>query len=319
MGANFTPEESFTLYQLLAENTSDIILKTDCDGFVSYASSALERLGVARAGQREGFHLLDLVHESCAETVAAEHAAVVAGHKRQSWIEFPAAATSASGKAPERWFEIRMRRLVDKQNRVAGTINVMRSIQDRVALEDKLFAASMTDPLTGLANRTAFISMLHHLVDAREGGCLAIVAIDYFKAINMRLGQSIGDEVLVVFSELLRTLMRPEDVIARIGGESLAILMPELSTGEAKTLCANIVSTLSAIRQSVGAGGTPITASIGVSPICGSLDDTITRAEMALFLAKAKGRNRLEVDDGRPLSRMPGQSWLAGGERASLG
>jgi len=295
MGANFTPEESFTLYQLLAENTSDIILKTDCDGFVSYASPALERLGVARTGHREGFHLLDLVHETCAEAVAAEHAALVAGRKRQSWIEFPAASADPASKAPERWFEIRMRRLVNKQNQVAGTINVMRSIQDRVALEDKLFAASMTDPLTGLANRTAFISMLQHLVDMRNGGCMAIVAIDYFKAINMRLGQSIGDEVLVVFSELLRTLMRPEDVVARIGGESLAILMPQATAGEAKGLCENIVATLSAIRQSVGAGGTPITASIGVSPICGSLDDTMTRAEMALFLAKAKGRNRTEL------------------------
>ena len=318
MGANFTPEESFTLYQLLAENTSDIILKTDCDGFVSYASQALERLGVTRGGHRDGFHLLDLVHKSCAATVAAEHAALVSGRKRQSWIEFPAASRGRSAKAPERWFEIRMRRLVDKQNRVLGTINVMRSIQDRVALEDKLFAAAMTDPLTGLANRTAFISMLQHLVDAGNGGCLAIVAIDYFKAINMRLGQSIGDEVLVVFSELLRTLMRPEDIVARIGGESLAILMPQVTRDEARALCENIVTTLSAIRQSVGSAGTPITASIGVSPICASLDDTMTRAEMALFLAKAKGRNRLEVDDGRPLSRMTGQSWLPGGERMKL-
>lgn len=297
MGMNFTPEESFALYELLAENTSDIILKTDCEGYISYASPALDRPEIGLPRKLAGFHILDLVDPSCADAILTELDAVVQGRKRQSWIEFPAATCDRR----DWWFELRMRRLVTPQNRVAGTINVMRSIQERVTFEEKLFVAAMTDPLTGLANRTAFISMLQHLVDTGRGGSVAIVSIDYFRAMNMRHGQSFGDEVLVLFSELLRTLMRRDDIIARIGGESLAVLMPGVSAASARAMCERIVTTLSDIRGTVGHDGTPITASIGLSPICATLDETMTRAEMALFLAKAKGRNRLEADEGSPL------------------
>lgn len=303
MGINFTPEESYALYELLAENTSDIILKTDCEGYISYASPALDRPEIGLPRKLAGFHIRDLVDPSCAEAITIEHDAVVQGRKRQSWIEFPA----ATGNRRACWFELRMRRLVTRQNRVAGTINVMRSIQERVTFEEKLFVAAMTDPLTGLANRSAFISMLQHLVDTACNGCVAIVSIDYFRAMNMRHGQSFGDEVLVVFSELLRTLMRSDDIIARIGGESLAVLLPDASVAQARAMCQRIVGTLSDIRGTIGRDGTPITASIGLSPIRATLDETMTRAEMALFLAKAKGRNRLEIDDGRALPAMPGE------------
>lgn len=303
MGMNFTPEESFALYELLAENTSDIILKTDCDGFISYASPALDRPGSACRASWRGSSIRDLVDPSCADAIAIEHEAVVQGRKRQSWIEFPAATSDHR----DCWFELRMRRLVTRQNCVAGTINVMRSIQERITFEEKLFVAAMTDPLTGLANRTAFISMLQHLVDIARGGCVAIVSIDYFRAMNMRHGQSFGDEVLVVFSELLRTLMRSDDIIARIGGESLAVLLPGVPAASGRAMCDRIVSTLSDIRGTVDRDGTPITASIGLSPICATLDETMTRAEMALFLAKAKGRNRLEIDQGYPLPATRGE------------
>lgn len=315
MGMNFTPEESFALYELLAENTSDIILKTDCDGYISYASPALERSEIGLPRNLVGFHIRDLVDPSFSDAIAIEHDAVVQGRKRQSWIEFPAATRDRR----DSWFELRMRRLVTQQNCVAGTINVMRSIQERISFEEKLFVAAMTDPLTGLANRTAFISMLQHLVDTTHDGAVAIVSIDYFRAMNMRHGQAFGDEVLVVFSELLRSLMRSDDIIARIGGESLAVLLPGASAVQAQAVCQRIISALAEIRGTIGPDGTPITASIGLARICSSLDETMTRAEMALFLAKAKGRNRLEIDGGRPLATMPTEPalpaprrWLAG-------
>jgi GGDEF domain-containing protein len=87
----------------------------------------------------------------------------------------------------------------------------MRSIDERRCLEEQLFTAAMTDPLTGLTNRQAFIAMLQHLVDQRIDGCLAVFDIDHFRAINMQYGQFAGDDVLVVFAELVRDMMRKQE------------------------------------------------------------------------------------------------------------
>lgn len=174
-------------------------------------------------------------------------------------------------------------------------------------MQEQIFAAAMTDPLTGLTNRKAFIAMLQHLVDTRVGGCLALFDIDHFKTINMKYGQAVGDEVLVVFADLLRTLMRSEDTISRIGSESIGILLPRARADQAEAICARVVTTLSEVRQTAGSQRLAITASAGVARIEGSLDDTLKRAELALFFAKAKGRNRLEMDEGLhfPWERLP--------------
>jgi diguanylate cyclase (GGDEF)-like protein/PAS domain S-box-containing protein len=303
MGVNFTPKDTSVLYSLLAEDTAHIILKTDCQGFIVHASAGISRLGLRLDEQLIGHHLVDLVHPSSAAAVKAEHDAAIAGRQGGRWTEF--LALTSTGE--ERWFEIQIRALMDDQDRTSGAISVMRSIEERRALEEQLFAAALTDPLTGLTNRTAFIAMLQHLVDRRIGGCLALFDIDHFKSINMQFGQSVGDEVLVVFADMMRAMMRSDDIISRIGGESLGVLLPRATPDQAEALCARVIATLSEIRQTAGSDSLSITASAGVARIEGSLDDTLKRGELALFFAKAKGRNRLEMDEGLrfPWDRLP--------------
>ncbi len=298
MGINFTPQEGSALYGLLADNSTDIILKTDREGFILHASSAIERLGFLLPNMLIGPHILDLVHPSWADTVKAEHEAAIAGRRDGRWIEFP--AVTADGF--ERWFEVQIRCLADDHGAIYGALSIMRSIQERRTLEEQLFAAAMTDPLTGLTNRRAFIAMLQHLVDMQVGGCLAVFDIDHFQSINMQYGQSVGDEVLVVFSDLVRTLMRSDDIISRIGGETLGILVPGTTLDQAGAICRRIITTLSEVRSTAGASRLSVTASAGVARIGGSLDSTMKRAELALFLAKAKGRNRMELDDSPPVA-----------------
>jgi len=294
MGLKFTLQESSALYRLLAEGTTDIILKTDREGFIVHASSAIERLGLLPQGMLIGPHILDLVHPSRAAEIKAEHEAVIGGRQSGRWIEFPA----RSGGRSDRWFEIQMRGLADDEGEAYGALAVMRSIEERRAFEERLFNAAMTDPLTGLTNRPAFIAMLQHLVEQGTGGCLALFDIDHFKAINMKYGQSVGDEVLVVFSDFLRTLTRSSDIISRVSGESLGVLLPRASPDQAEEICRRIIATLSEIRRTAGPDALTITVSAGVARIGESLDSTIRRAELALFFAKTKGRNRLEMEGG---------------------
>jgi diguanylate cyclase (GGDEF)-like protein/PAS domain S-box-containing protein len=292
MKMKFTGRESSTLYRLLADTTSDIILKTDRNGFIVHASPAIERLGIALPGMLIGPHIQDLVHPACAQQIEAQHEAAMAGRNECEWAEYPA----LTGDRNERWFEIRMRRLEDESGQAYGALGLMRSIEERRAFEEKLFAAVMTDPLTGLSNRGAFIAMLRHMLDEEVGGCLALFSLDHLKAINMKYGQAVGDEALVTFSEVLRGRLRAQDIISRVGGESLGVLLPKASPAQAEAICRRIIAALPQAGRIAGEGSPPITASAGIARISDSLDDTLKRAEMALFHAKATGRNRLEVD-----------------------
>lgn len=294
MGIEFTPKETSVLYRLLAEDTTDIVLKTDREGYILHASPGLRRLGLQLNDLLIGHHIVDLVHSSWAEAIKSEHDAAIAGRPGGRWLELPVLTDTGE----ERWFELQFRDLGDEHGQVTGAICFMRSIEERRAMQEQIFAAAMTDPLTGLTNRKAFIAMLQHLVDTGVGGCLALFDIDHFKTINMKYGQAVGDEVLVVFADLLRTLMRSEDTISRIGSESIGILLPRARADQAEAICARVVTTLSEVRQTAGSQRLAITASAGVARIEGSLDDTLKRAELALFFAKAKGRNRLEMDEG---------------------
>ncbi len=292
MGVSFTSQESCALFRLLVESTTDMVLKTDHKGFILHAAPAIEQLGFPAAGELIGPHLLDLIHPSCTDAIKQRHDAVLGGRSMPGWIEFRA---RCAGRR-ERWFEIQMRGVADDQGSISSAISVVRSIEERRRLERELFVASATDPLTGLTNRQAFMQMLQHVIDQQIEGCLAMFDIDQFKALNLRHGQSFGDDVLVVFAELVRTLMRCDDIVSRIGGGRLGVLMPGASPAEAEAVCQRIVGTLAEISESLGSQGIPITASAAVAQIGRSLDDTIGRAELALTFAKGSGRSRLAAD-----------------------
>ncbi|WP_236711401.1 GGDEF domain-containing protein [Novosphingobium barchaimii] len=296
---NFTFQESSVLYGMLAESSTDVILKTDPKGFIVHATSAIADLGIRVPGSEAGReanalvgpHLLDLVAPEAKQQVARAHARAMAGEDID-WIEFPALGNDER----RRWFEIRLRALLRHDGAPYGVLGVMRNVDELRSLSERLFTATYTDPLTGLTNRTAFISMLEHMMEAGIDGCLALFSIDFFRTINMQYGQSVGDEVLTVFSDLLREMLRTEDIISRIGSERFAVILPRVTAAEAEGICRRVVTTLAELKQKVGTSHFAMTASASVARIGTSLDSTIERAEMALFVAKAKGRNRLEME-----------------------
>lgn len=292
MGMNFTIQESSALFGLLAEATSDVVIKTDLAGRIVHAAPSVERLGFRLPVGPGQPCLLDFVAPEARDEVERAHADAIAGEGAGRRVEFP----GLTGDDRRCWFEIRTRALLGDDGVPYGALSIVRSIDERRELEQQLFAATYTDPLTRLTNRAAFVSMLGHMIDRGMGGCLALFSIDFFRSINMKHGQSVGDEVLVVFADLLREMLRSEDIISRIGSERFAVLLPRTAPEQAEAICSRVITTLAELRQKACDGRLAITASAGVARIDESLDSTIERAEMALFVAKAKGRNRLEME-----------------------
>ena len=157
---------------------------------------------------------------------------------------------------------------------------------------------TLTDPLTGLANRRAFTEHLAaDAARARRHGrplALAMLDIDGFKAINDRLGHAAGDRVLVELATRLGRLSRSFETVARIGGEEFAWVLPDSDLAGARAAAERARG---AVAGSPVAGVGRVTISAGVAQLRDGedLDDLMRRADAALYAAKAAGRDRVSA------------------------
>lgn len=168
------------------------------------------------------------------------------------------------------------------------------------SIED-LNRRSETDPLTELLNRRAFDERLRTALASalryRRPLSLVIADLDHFKRVNDEHGHAAGDAVLRDFADMLRTGSRSVDVVARIGGEEFAIIMPEIGAAHAREYAERL--RVETARQLHAEGGA-ITASFGVAGAADvgyDLRSLSEAADAALYRAKKAGRNRVECHE----------------------
>jgi diguanylate cyclase (GGDEF)-like protein len=177
--------------------------------------------------------------------------------------------------------------------------------------------AAATDPLTGLLNRRGFMELAELMVarSARKRGRVSVLMfdLDHFKAINDCYGHAMGDAALLVFSETIRVNTREGDVIARLGGEEFAALLPE-AADEAAIAAERVRRAFEAAGKTVAEHAMNATVSVGISDAPAShcsIAHLLSRADFALYAAKQTGRNRVVcapeevtpvVDAGKPAS-----------------
>ncbi|MEL6346179.1 MAG: diguanylate cyclase [Myxococcota bacterium] len=177
-------------------------------------------------------------------------------------------------------------------------IVVSRDVSRQHALEQELLALIQQDPLTGLLNRRAAFEALHSFPYTPDRPLtMAILDLDHFKRINDTYGHPAGDQALKVFAELLRDNLRGSDLMARIGGEEFMILLPGANPEAARMVVDRIREKLSALRIHTGTSVFQITVSVGQATMLpqDTPDSLYQRADRALYEAKAKGRNRVEL------------------------
>ena len=157
----------------------------------------------------------------------------------------------------------------------------------------RLQEQSLTDELTGVANRRAFLEVATREIERslryRHELSLAYLDIDDFKAVNDRRGHVVGDRVLVALAGLARATARTVDTVARIGGDEFVILMPETDAHVAVPLAERLRA---ACSRAAGSDAAPVTCSVGVVTFeCAPTDveDLLASADALMYEAKAAG------------------------------
>jgi diguanylate cyclase (GGDEF)-like protein len=183
---------------------------------------------------------------------------------------------------------------------IATAFILLAMSKERTELRHK--TAAMTDPLTGLLNRRAFLhdaeALLRRQIERDRPIGVLLIDLDHFKSINDRFGHAVGDKVLQIFAEIALVNLRQNDLVGRLGGEEFTAVLADASIDNAYLVADRLRNAFASAAAVVDDQVLNATASIGVSVIIDPAQDLaqlITLADQALYLAKARGRNRVEV------------------------
>ena len=178
---------------------------------------------------------------------------------------------------------------------------VLRDLTEHRDTADLARLAAVCDHLTGLHNRRAFFDAaereIRRLKHRPRSLSLVLFDADHFKQVNDTHGHPVGDAVLRHIATTLHNGFREVDVVARIGGEEFAVLLPSTDLQGAHTVAERVCRKLAASPATTTAGEVLCTVSAGIATMtdcaAGDLDALMQRADQALYAAKAAGRNRV--------------------------
>tara|TARA_B110000211_G_scaffold188405_1_gene214239 strand:+ start:11355 stop:12113 length:759 start_codon:yes stop_codon:yes gene_type:complete len=181
----------------------------------------------------------------------------------------------------------------------------IRPLLNKLVLEKKqLQAHADTDPLTQLYNRRAFLLAFERELNLQRRGCrgiatLVLMDLDDFKMVNDTFGHNVGDNVLRGVAITLRNNIRVTDIIARYGGEEFIVLLPNTDIDAASLLCSKIRDHLKedSANYSPQSALSLTTVSMGITALSYKLsfDEHLTQVDKALYKAKHKGKDCIEI------------------------
>ena len=175
---------------------------------------------------------------------------------------------------------------------VAGLVVTAYDVSELYLTRRTLEHLARHDALTGLANRSVLLEQLEHVVSLHQTAAVVFIDLDRFKPVNDLLGHESGDELLRVVSERLRQIVRPGDLVARVGGDEFVVLalgVADRATGQ--TLCERIDATLS-MPYLLAEGPVRVTASVGLALVDDEATVTglLADSDLAMYEAKAARR-----------------------------
>ena len=181
-------------------------------------------------------------------------------------------------------------------------------------LSEEMKEIAITDQLTGTFNRRGLgeNAARAYATARRTARPVSVVMtdIDKFKDINDEFGHSVGDTALIHFADILKERRRADDILARVGGEEFALILPGTVLEDAMRLADELCAKVEASPLQVDGARLPMTASFGVATLSDKdscLTDIILRADRALYRSKRAGRNRVDLESSQMMLAIDGR------------
>ncbi|MGL6223430.1 MAG: putative bifunctional diguanylate cyclase/phosphodiesterase [Steroidobacteraceae bacterium] len=280
-------------YASLIKNASDVIMITDVDGRLQFASSAAERTFAINPDDLVGVSLLDRWVDGDGERLAAFLGEVAATRGR---VVGPIELVFETGDRRSTLECVGSN--LNEDPAIAGLALNFRDVSERKALEEQLRKLAFHDPLTLLANRSLFWNRVEHALTlsqrSQQRVAVMFLDLDNFKNINDSLGHDAGDRLLQAAAQRLVKATRPSDTVARLGGDEFAILLEGIRNDTDVERIATPITAAFNRPLLVDGRGIESTASIGAA--CSEPGDDaeqlLRKADIAMYNAKAAGKAR---------------------------
>jgi len=285
-------------YRLLVDHVSDGVI-LEREGVIVWASPNLHSMLGWDPTDWVGLRILDIVRPEIRPELerALERNRLAVSQTLR--FDLPA----ADGEM--HWLEFQTRPFIDADGNRDGTALSVRLVDTEVEAEQELHYRARHDQLTGLLNRNEILDRLDAIgTDGRRPGGEAAVLfcdLDGFKEVNDTFGHAVGDVVLREVSARVRGSVREDDLVARIGGDELLVVLHHLHGVDEALSVADDIRRATCVPIAAPPGPLVVTMSIGVTMVDkgDSADDVIARADQAMYRAKQAGRDgvqRLPLD-----------------------
>lgn len=287
--------------QTTLASIGDAVMSTDAAGKLDYMNAAAERLIGQRTSEADGMPvttLFRIVDQS-------------SGQDNESLIDQTA---PDFGQKPSTQVQLLVRHdgssipvslvasPLNIDGKPAGAVFVLHDMTDEQALIGRLSWQATHDALTGLANRRAFEHRLEASLDRLDQSgtqhILMLLDIDQFKIVNDTCGHAAGDELLQQATAILQAPLHRGDILARLGGDEFAILIEDCNIDSVTTVAERLRQSVQDAQFEWNGRVFNITVSTGMVPITTagtSLEETLRAADIACYMAKEKGRNRIQI------------------------
>lgn len=289
-------------FRLLAEHSSDMVVRIGLDRRVRYVSPSCARVIGWNAGQLMGTAALSGIHAEDLPRVQQTLEALNLGEVEEARIAY----RNRHREKREIWVEaaLRVTRAPDT-GEIDGVVAIVRDMTEHKDLHDRLAALATSDGLTGLANRRQFDERLRdEWARAKRDGTplsLLLIDVDHFKKFNDQYGHQAGDACLRSIAKTFAgEARRSADLAARYGGEEFVLLLPNTDAEDCERIGERVRQAVHelVVPHALNPPSNQVTVSLGGAtdlPAGGTAECTslVEAADLALYAAKDGGRNRL--------------------------
>lgn len=306
--------------QITLASIGDAVISTDALGHVDYMNPAAERMVARRMQDARGLPLISLfkiLDEESGQQVEGQISRVLGGYNlaantRPQLLERHDATSVAVSMVGTSLY---------KEGALAGAVLVLHDMTSEKKFIARLSWQASHDSLTKLANRREFEHRLDKALQRLDKGqenlyALMYLDLDQFKIINDTCGHAAGDKLLCEVAATLQQHIRSGDLLARLGGDEFAILLEDGDLEQAAIIAERLREAVEDMNFIWNGRSFTVTASIGLvqmTPGRATKDETLRTADLACYLAKEKGRNRVQVhnpSDTELLHRFGEMAWV---------